>query len=288
MKTTNRYLFPLCLFSVLLIAAACTDNPFESDPTIASTKRRIHGVVRLSDRQDHSGAYIWMEGFNLGTVSHSDGNFSLTLPLPEAQTTPGGNEGVFRVYAFLGNYRMQTVKTAVHNGSFVFPSTDVDVTGNMIEEFFLQEMFSINTSLSLTNIEADSPRVITMEVTLRSSIPPVEVFYPRMMGSIEGPVLLHNLGTGEVEIYRTTVTGVEVNDYVSVGPVAYTRSMILNIPKYKLRAGEYEVIPYLLPRGQNIPIGLLNSLGADISALGTSYVFYPFLREGGRLRVVPS
>ncbi len=285
MNTQNRYLFPLCFFSVLLFATACTDNPFESDPTIAATKRRIHGIVRLSDRQDNSGAYIWMEGFNLGTVSGPDGRFTLTLPLTSEQSTPGGNEGVYRIYAFLGNYEMHNVKTAIHNGTFVFPSTDVDERGNIHDEIFMQELFSISTTLSMKNIEADSPRVITMDVTLRSSTPPVEVYFPRMVGTVEGPVLLHNLGTGEVEIFHTTVTGVEISDYVSVGPVAYSRTMILNIPKYKLRAGEYEVIPYMLPRDRNIPLQLLNSLGTDINALSNEYVFYPFLREGGRLHV---
>lgn len=288
MKPINVYVFTVYIFSVLLLGTACTDNPFESDPTVAATKRRLHGVVRLSDREDHSGAYIWMEGFDLGTVSHPDGKFSLTLPLIEAQSTPGGNDGVFRVYAYLGNYRMRTIKTAVQNGTFVFPGTDVDDDGNLKAEVFLQELFSITTNLNRSSIEADSPRVLSLEVVLRTSVPPVELYFPRMVDVVEGPVLLHNLGTGEVEIFRTTITGVEISDYVSIGPVAFTRSMILVIPKYKLRAGEYEIIPYLLPRGQMVPLGLLNSLGTDISALGKSYVFYPLLRNGGRLHVTPN
>jgi hypothetical protein len=288
MKRINRYLFPLYAFSALVFAAACTDNPLESDPTVAATKRRIHGVVRLSDRQNHSGAYIWMEGFDIGTVSNADGSFSLTLPLAEAQGTPGGSSGVYSVYSFLGNYRMQTIKTAVRDGSFVFPGTDVDENGNLRDELFMQELFSITTSLNRSTIEADSLRVLNLEVTLRSSIPPVEVYFPRMVGSIEGPVLVHNLGTGEVEIFHSTITGVEISDDVEIGPTPFTRSMILIIPKYTLKAGEYEIIPYMLPRGQSVPLRLLNSLGTDISALGKSYVFYPLLRNGGRLRVEPN
>ncbi|MBE0643116.1 MAG: hypothetical protein IH600_03465 [Bacteroidetes bacterium] len=286
MNKPCRYTPPFIVFLGLLLAAsACTDNPFESDPTVAASKRRIRGTVRLSDRADYSGAYIWMEGFDLGTVTKPDGSFSLTLPPVGMQSTPGGNEGAFRLYAFLGNYRMQNVRTAVHDGTFVFPSTDVDEDGNIHEDLFLQELFSITTNLSRGSIEADSPRVLSIEVILRSSVPPVEVYYPRMVGAIEGPLLLHNLGTGEVEIFKSTVTGVEISDYVEIGPVAYSRSMILNIPKYKLQAGEYEIIPYLLPRDRNMPYGLLASLGTDISAMSTQYVYYPFLRQGGRLRV---
>ncbi len=288
MQSFRRHIRPVSIIVLLLMCAGCTDNPFESDPTIAASKRRIAGVVRLSDRSDHSGAYIWMEGFDIGSVTRSDGSFSLTLPPASAQSTPGGNEGVFRIFAFLGNYRLQSVKTAVHDGAFVFPSTEVGEDGHIHEDLFLQELFSITTDLSRSSIEADSPRTLTVTVTLRSSVPPVEVYYPRMVDGVEGPMLLHNLGTGEVEIYKSTVTGVEIVDNIELGPFAYSRSMLLNIPRYKLKAGEYEIIPYILPRNRVIPNGLLASLGTDISACSGSYVYYPFLRSGGRLRVEPN
>ena len=276
------------LLLALLLTGACTDNPLEDSTPVQRSQRQVSGTVRLSDRGDCSGAYIWLDGFDLSTASRADGSFSLTLPPVSAQSTPGGSEGVFRVHAFLGNYRLVRVPVPVHQGLFAFPSDAVNESGQIREELFLQQLFSISTALSRSRIEADSPRVITLTVTLQSPIPPVEVFYPRMVAGIEGPVLLHNLRTGEVDIYRTTVTGVEVSDYLELGPVPYARSMILSIPKYRLRAGEYEIIPYLLPRGTDVPLSLLAGLGEDVSALGPEYVFYPFLRDGGRLIVDPN
>ena len=224
------------VFLLALLTQACTDNPFEDSTPVGNSQRRVSGTVRLSDRDNHGGAYIWLEGFDLSTVSRADGGFSLTLPPAAAQSTPGGNDGVFRIHAYLGNYRLQRVPTAVHQGVFSFPSDQIDADGRIREEIFLQQMFSINTTLSRSRIEADSPRVITLTVTLKSPIPPMEVYYPRMVAGIEGPVLIHNVQTGESEIYRTTVTGVEVSDYIELGPVAYARSMILSIPRLKLKA----------------------------------------------------
>lgn len=279
---SRLFVLPLLALSLL---ASCTDNPLEDGSAVQASHRKISGKVRLSDRPDHSGAYLWLEGFDLHTVSRVDGGFSLTLPPASAQSTPGGNDGVFRLYAFLGNYRLQSVKTAVRQGAFSFPSDDIDNNGDIINELFLQQLFSIETTLSRSRIEADSPRVITLNVILRTPLPPVQIYFPRLLNGIEGPVLLHNKTTGEVRIYRTTVTSIETTDYVDIGPTVYTRSMILIIPKDRLKAGEYEIIPYMLPRNVTVPLGLLSSLGENVAELGAGYLAYPFLREGGRLIV---
>jgi hypothetical protein len=285
MKSITGYIYPIFYAALLLAAAGCTDNPLESDSVVTSSRRRIHGAVRLSDRADHSGVYIWMEGFNLRTVSRTDGAFSFTLPLADAQGAAGGTDGVFRLHAFLGNYRMASVTTAVRDGAFLFPDTEIDENGNIREELFLQELFSITTTTNLSAIEADSLRVLFVEVKLRTTVPPVEVYFPRMVNGLESPLLIRDVTTNEVRILETTVTDVEMTDYVQVGVTGYTRSMILVIPSYTLQAGEYEIVPFLLPRERSIPLGLLASLGSGVSTLGREYLDYPFIRAGGRFRV---
>jgi hypothetical protein len=279
--------FVICVLPLLLMDG-CTDNPFESTPTIASSQRKVHGVVQLSDTQDHSGVYVWLQGFDIAATTDRDGSFTITLPSPEAQGVAGGANGVYALYAFLGNYRLVSVRTAVRDGAFVFPSNEINENGEIHEQLFMQQLFSITTSLSRTQIEADSPRTITVQVALQFASPPAEVYFPRMLAGIEGPVLLHNTQTGEVDIYPTVVTGVEIQDYVQVGSVPYIRSLLLIIPKYRLKAGIYEIIPYLIPQEQQIPLPLLRSLGDDVSGLNESYVFYPFRREGGMLTVLPN
>jgi hypothetical protein len=265
----------------------CTDNPFESAPAIAPSRQSIRGSVQLSGTTDHSGVHVWLEGFDLVTTTGSDGSFSLTLPPPAAQGGGSGVSGVYRLWAFLGNYSTRSLRVAVQNGSFIFPSDDIDEDGALREELYLRERFSITTNLSMTRIEADSPRFISMQVELQAPGTPADVYFPRMSNGVEGPVLLHNLGTGEVKLFSTTVTGIEINDYVRVADIPHVRSMLLSIPKYALKAGQYEVVPYLLPHGVAIPSGLLNSLGENVTELNPTYIAYPFRREGGRLDVTP-
>jgi hypothetical protein len=270
---------------VAIAMSACTDNPLESDPTVSASKRRINGNIRLSDRSDHAGAYVWLSGFDISTTTRSDGSFSLTLPGIATQSTPGGNSGVFRLYGFLGNYKIGSVGTAVRDGGFLFPGTDVDEDGNIRDELFLRELFSITTDLSHRAVRMDSAYTIAVNVTLRSTAPPVDVFFPRRVAGFEGPLLLHNLHTGDVEIVSTIISGEEISDYVRIGTLAHTRTMLLPLHAHTLQAGEYEFIPYLLPGTQSIPHGLLESLGQGVTALGAEYVHYPFLRNGGRLVV---
>lgn len=286
----NMSLHNAYLTTVLVIVfglTACTDNPLESDPTVSASKRRIEGSIRLSDRDDHEGVYVWLSGFDISTTSRSDGAFTMTLPSAASQSTPGGNSGVYRLYGFLGNYTIRSVATAVRNGDFLFPSTEVDEHGNIREEIFLRELFSITTTLSHDYLRVDSAYMLVVQVTLNSTVPPVDIFFPRRIAGFEGPVLLHNLRTGAVEIHSTIITGEEITDYVRIGERAYNRAMLLTLPAHTLQTGEYEVIPYLLPRESTIPYGLLESLGKEVSALGEEYVHYPFLRNGGRLVVHP-
>jgi len=284
----HRLSYRLLHFLLLpLLIVGCTDNPFESAPAIAPSKNSIRGSVQLSGTDDHSGVYVWLEGFNLSATTGSDGSFSITLPPPAAQGGGGGISGIYRLWAFLGNYSTRSLRVAVQDGRFIYPIDDIDEDGMLREVLYLQERFSITTNLSMTRIEADSPRFISMQVELRAPGTPADVYFPRMYNGVEGPVLLHNLGTGEVKLFSTTVTGIEVNDYARVTDIPHVRSMLLSIPKYALKAGQYEVVPYLLPQGVVIPPGLLNSLGEDVAGLNPSYLAYPFRREGGRLDVTP-
>lgn len=278
----------LGLFSTLLFLAACTDNPFEDSASVAAAPRRITGSVRLSDRADHAGVHIWLEGFDLHTESAADGSFAITLPPASAQGAPGGTDGVFTLHAVLGNYRPRSIPTAVRGGVFTFPTDEIDVEGQLREPLSMQQQFSIRTTLSRDRIEADSLRSITLTVTLESPVPPVGIFFPRMIGGMEGPVLLRDMHTDAVELFETVITSNATSDIVWIEPTGHTRTMILIIPRGRLGAGEYEVVPFLLPRNATVPPALIASLGDDITAPGPAYFRYPLLRDGGRLIVDPN
>ncbi len=280
--------FPALLLAMTVLLSSCTDNPFESESVVSGSDRRIGGSVVLADQSDHSGVYLWLEGFGAVARSGSDGRFSILLPPAASQSASGGVTGIFNLYAFLGNYRTASIRTVVKNGTFSLPTDAIDEEGNIRNELFMQELFSVETTLSRSSIEADSPRVITMTIYLKSSIAGAEVYFPRRVNDVEGPIVLRNIVTGEAVVRNTVVTGVEISDYIKLGSVPFDRSLMLIIPKGTMKAGRYEIIPYILPQRQTAPMSLLNSLAEHATELGPNYVFYPMRRSGGMLTVTPN
>jgi len=53
-----------------------------------------------------------------------------------------------------------------------------------------------------------------------------------------------------------------------------------------LPVGEYEVIPHILIRHEEIPTALLQSLGQNFLEPGADYLNIPIRREGGQLEVI--
>jgi hypothetical protein len=278
----------LALCVILICAIGCTDNPFESGEPVSGSKRRLSGSVMLDRQADHSGVYVWLEGFGTVAVSGNDGRFSVLLPPSASQSASGGVTGIYNLYAFLGNYRPVAVRTAVQNGGFSFPTEAIDEAGSIRNPLFMQELFTMETVLSRGSIEQDSPRVLTLTVYLKSNISGVEVYFPRIQNGVEGPVIMHNMETGEARVMKTVVTGVEQSDYIKLGAVPYARMMMLIIPKGTMKAGRYQILPYILPQRQSVPIALLNSIAENVSDLGPAYALYPMRRGGGLLNVTPN
>jgi hypothetical protein len=277
----------LLLVFIGAVLTGCTENPFESETPLRASPRRITGTVSLGDRDDHSGVYIWLEGFGIATSSSANGDFVLTLPPAAAQSPNGGVTGMFRLYAFLGNYRSVMLTTVVKNGVFSLPTEAIDEQGHVRERMYMQQRFSVNSILSHTSIPADSPRTITMSVELQAASGGVSVYFPRRVGDTEGPVIIQNIATGEARVWPGIVTGIELSDYITLGSAPYRRSMILIIPRGTLKAGRYRILPYILPGQLRLPASLLDNLGEGVTEVHPGYARYPMLREGGELSVTP-
>ena len=275
----------LCTALLLASIIACTDNPFESRSTMQPTVRRISGFVQLGERSDHSGVHVWLDGFDISSVTDTDGAFAITLPPPSLQATPGGVNGVFSLYAYLGNYRIDSVSVAVRNGMLLLPSESIDEAGRLRDVLFMRELFSVETVLSESTIRSSAVNFITAHVKLRSISQPISVYFPRAVDAVRGPIVLHELQTGAATVMSTEVSGVGTADIVQLGPVEFVRSLLLILPASSLRPGRYEIIPYILPRQQSVPSSLLAGIGLHVRALSPDYVFFPMLRRGGILTV---
>ena len=119
-----------------------------------------------------------------------------------------------------------------------------------------------------------------VDVTLQATKESVVVFFPGLANNIFGPLILRNIDTDKVSILESTIAGFVENDLDTIDSVPITRTMVLKLTQASLPEGEYEIIPYLLPRNRGIPALLTESLGERVESLGESYLNMPFGREG--------
>lgn len=276
----------LSLFA-LLLTIGCRENPLDSESDVITPPRTLKGEVRIREQADDAGAYVWLESFNLGTATKADGSFSISLPSPSAQGTPGGVTGAFQLYYYIGNYRLDDSRIATLNGQFVLPNNEFDKNGKLFSPRELRQMFAIQTEVGKNSISSSRNELLNVVVDLWSiDAGVVKVFYPRRVGNTEGPLLFHHIESGDVAILSSVVGGTSMTDYVDVGAKGIvSRVMLVTVPANTLKPGVYEIIPYLLYNEQTIPPALFSSLGKHVLELHPEYIRIPFKRIGGRLVV---
>ena len=72
----RRYII---IYFLIILTSGCTENPFANkDQRISS--RNISGRIYLTDGAKPQGIFVWLETFNVGTLTDENGVFKLTLP----------------------------------------------------------------------------------------------------------------------------------------------------------------------------------------------------------------
>ena len=266
----------------LLIAAVfcgCTSNPFGSDE-ISPVNRHIQGTAYLNQASSHQGIYVWLEGLNVSTRTDTEGRFSLTLPAkPSTEFS-----GVFNLYFYTANYFLDSADVIVRDSEFVYDLGDVTKEGKIGLPKTLRRFLEIRTKVTPDSIPVDYADLIRVDVTLRATIDSCTVIVPYSLGGSLGAVLINNTASDEIHVFQYAYM-VETCETLLVGKIPRTISMTFS-PSYKpLRPGTHDVIPYLFVRHEPVPRGLIESLGAEVEALGPDYLNMPFWREGGTLHV---
>lgn len=108
MKTVVKA-FLIFLFVCLLL---CTENPLFDDNQM--TGNVIKGQVLLKDKTSDHFAYVWLEGFDLGTMTEKNGGFQLDL---STSKHGGGLVGQFNLYFYVNNDQLDSATVLIHNGT---------------------------------------------------------------------------------------------------------------------------------------------------------------------------
>ncbi len=283
MKNWCRIKIVSVFLGILIVFWGCTKHPFDQGE-IAGGNREIRGRLMLSDQADPDGIYVWLEGLNISTFTDRDGKFTLTLPQPDLQGTPGGASGVYTLYFYIANYKLATVKAVIRNGEFLYSEGDFDADGDMNYPRSLKKILNVMTSVEPDTVMSDYEGILFVHVTLQALFDSVTVVFPKIVAGYPGALLFKRLSDAAiyVDIPDSTDNTISV---LRIGQESFDLYMAYNMFPGKLPVGRYEIIPYFLVEQQNMPLGLLQSLSPNAQALGPEYLKIPFKRTGGFFQV---
>ncbi len=273
-----------CVAAIVIVVgftwfSGCTSNPFGGDE-ISPVHRHVQGTAYLNQASSHQGIYVWLEGLNVSTRTDTEGRFSLTLPAKPSTDF----SGVFNLYFYTANYFLDSADVIVRDSEFVYDVGDVNKEGKLGIPKTLRRFLEIRTVVTPSSIPVDYADLIRVDVTLRATIDSCTVIVPYSLDGSLGVVLVKNTASDEIHVFQYAYM-VETRETLLVGKTPQIISMTFS-PSYKpLRPGTYDVIPYLFVKHEPVPRGLIESLGADVEALGPDYLNMPFQREGGTLHV---
>ncbi len=274
----------LVLAVTVLAQLRCTSNPVGTDG-IGNGQSRITGNVALDNENQPERVFVWLEEFDVGTYTDSQGNFSLDLP-------SGQNEkvtGVFKLYFFVANYKLDFEEVAVREGAFVFDQAALDSQGRLGSPKHLKRFLSINTTVEPASIRAFSLDNIDISLTLQTD-PVVSdtatVLFPKTTAGFLGPVFFQNIATQELFVFATVP--VETQETVLVGSTPIERSASLPLVNLNLPPAEYAVIPFMHVTHQEVPAQLLTRIGPSLRELGANFLRTPTVRKNGYLEVRPA
>lgn len=267
----------------ILIYAGCTSNPL-GDNEIGNEHRQISGSVLLDTRNQPERVFVWLEGFNRGTYTDTEGEFSLILPAGENENVTG----IFKLYFFVANYNLEFEEVALRKGAFLFDQAGLNPEGRLRESKRLKRFLFIKSTVEPESKTFGSQGNINISLELRANSDvsdSVTVIFPKTTAGFLGPVFFQNIDTQELFIFETLPA--ETQEVVTVGSSPSQRSASLTFITLNLPVGKYVVIPFFHVAHEKIPSELLNSIGANLRELTPNYLKLPFAREGGTIEVVP-
>ena len=257
----------------------CTENPFDDEKKIS--QNTISGKVELINHSDPKDVFIWFGALNISARTDSTGYFKLDLPTPSQQPS-GGIDGIFDLYFYVSNYRLDTVKIAMVNGNIQYDDQALGNDGKLKETIVLSEILNINTSFSSRIISESSVDTIYATFTVFATENPVTIFTdnthkPEFMSGF-----LLNSEKEFVKILRRE-DNTHYTSSVTVGKSAGTLNRLtILFPQGGLLSGEYYIIPYIYV-DQDLPAGLIESIGQNVTKYSQEFMKIPLKIHNNKL-----
>lgn len=284
MRTTLGILLASCL--VLQICVwNCTDNPFFKDTIMPPS---IRGRVILNDGTTPDRVYVWFKQLNLFTHTDKEGNYLLTIPETLHQPL-GGLHGKFPVYFFMSNYRIDSVEVDFVNGWLLEEDAQPDIC--------LDKILNIRTQFSSSVVSVSDLDSLVVHFYARSMLYliAVDACFNILKNSEEDPEFIFMGGfLKSVDTQQDSVF-----PFLLEYPFPGQKNVMFRVPMWEdelpsfvfmdtagtVPPGEYEVIPYLRIRHEDIPMGLWNQFGENATRFHPDFTNIPMKIKNNRIRL---
>jgi len=276
MKKIIRYYFYLILISLGIIFS-CTTNPFSKDEDNIQNTQMVHGNVILNDNSTPDSIYVWLESFDIGTFTDSNGNFKLMLPAIQEQSG-GGVTGIFKLYFYVVNYRIQYVETTIRNGVFVFGESGLGDDGRLKENVKLVKLLEITASVSPATIPADFKDSLYVTVTLKPYESTVSVSAYTNNNNIINGVFIRNQYKKNKLFGSYMMSGSQIMTH-SISSIALVSTSSYKYNVCEFPKGDYELIPFILVNQNDIPVELINNFTPYPLFMEPRYLDLPIKRK---------
>ena len=254
------------LLIILPLFMAC-ENPFGKDE-IAGENRTVTGTIQVESADRLDGAYVWLDGVNVGAFTDDEGRFKLTLPPKSAMNVSGEVNGEFDLIIYSINLELKVKKVILRNGAIIYGEGDVDKHG-VVLGLDLQQTFSVETRSAFPQLSpGDAPRM-SITAHMRAKRDSFAVNIPGGNLVLLGDVFIKNIGTGEVHIFelaggRPYIDMLHRDETLwSFHPDVFARG---------LKKGFYKVYPLVYPWYPDLPQGLFESLDISPQIMDAAYL----------------
>jgi hypothetical protein len=287
MNKKLHHLFILYLFFSFLVFNKCTDNPFFGETEISANT--IRGKVNLDNKLKPEGIFVWFEALDINTRTDENGQFTLNIPPPNKQ--PGeGIDGIYDLYFYVSNYRLHSVKIAFLNGNVQFSEQSLNNDGELNQTIVLHEILRITTSISSGQVSEAGEKTTLAIFTVNAKQEPILVtcnfsneLFPGDPEYMSGYLIDSNgkfmkflkkeNRSSRTSSIQVTKTGGEL------------KPVLISLDPGELTSGEYEVVPYLFIRQDNLPSGLLESIGSNVQNYSLSFLKVPMKISNNKFQI---
>ena len=271
---------------ILILLTTCTKNTLFDDEVGDTDGLTISGKILLDKDSKPDNIYVWLGILNLGTYTDIAGNFKLELPHPESQPQKGIS-GEYPLYYYVANYKIDSSSVSLLNGKVIYNKSDINKDGEIRETIILKKLLTIYTSITPTSYSKDYYAYIQADLLLKSEFEQVSIRifkYQRDMNWFTN-IFFRNIdeNTDDILFYRTSTLLRE--EEIEGERRLY---MPIHTDSIRLETGTYEVIPYLKIIQENIPEGLMKSIGEDQVFVDSTFLTIPYKRQNAYLTVTPA